>query len=83
MAQASLQRKMAEAKEKEREAKRLQMELERARHDMEVNQRALQEALNASKVLHVTEHDDEDESSENLHCLCGCFIRLHTQLNVC
>lgn len=54
-AQALLEQKMEEAREREMESRRLQEELESARIQMEENQRALEEALNAPpQIITVT-----------------------------
>lgn len=60
-AQAEMEEKMREVREKEEEAKRLQEQLRRTQEEMEEKQRALQEAINTPRVLHVSEHDDDDE----------------------
>lgn len=60
-AQAEMEEKMREVREKEEEAKRLQEQLRRTQEEMEDKQRALQEAINTPRVLHVSEHDDDDE----------------------
>jgi len=61
--------RMTEAKMKDDEARRLQLELQDARVQMEQNQKALQEVMNA----HAHTDDDDSEQSESLCCHC----RLH------
>ena len=59
VAQAELEMRMTEAKMKDDEARRLQLELQNARTEMEQNQKALQEVMNAQ-----THADEDDINSE-------------------
>ncbi|ESN99924.1 hypothetical protein HELRODRAFT_157392 [Helobdella robusta] len=70
-AQAEMEERMREAKEKEEEARRLQEELRRTQEEMEEKQRALHEAINTPKVLHVSEHDDDDDSDRGIKSRFG------------
>jgi len=64
-----MERRLAESREKDEETRRLQEELRRTHEQMEVKQRALNEALTTPRALLVSEseHDDDEDESTNSH----------------